>query len=272
MAKHHLTAAQYILAGAANFSRHASLYDGARGYLLNTPSYRSLGAALAIAATALVNAATGAQLPNIATITYTAATDGVAPLNGASKPVAANVKMADGTTQLVYPLDQPRNVTLNATHGASLIAMTLLVSGYDEYGVAISELFSITATGTTKTVTGKKAFKWILSYAFTSAGNATTNTANVAWGNVFGLRYRVTEANACIGMTNGVPDYTQVVVAADDTNPPTSSTGDCRGTFTPSVATDGVKKYAQWVIPSDPTTVAGLFGIQASLIAGYTGQ
>lgn len=272
MTKHHLSAADNLLAGRANFQPHATLYDGARGYLLSCPSYRALGAALAIAAAALVNGATGAQLPNAATITYTAATDGVAPLNNGSKPVVAAVKMADGTTQNVYPLDQPRNVTLNATHGASLIAMTLLVTGYDEYRVAIQELFTITATGTTKTVTGKKAFKWILSYAFTSAGNATTNTANVTWGNVFGLRYRVTDPNACIGMTNGVPDYTQVVVAADDTNPPTSSTGDCRGTFTPSVATDGVKKYAQWVVPSDPTTVAGLFGIQASLVQGYTGN
>lgn len=262
--QHHLTAADSVLVGAAAYSRHQYLYGGRRGYLLNAPSYRALGAALAIAASALINAATGAQLPNAATITYTSATDTVAPLNGAGKPVIANVGMADGNIYSVYPLDQPRNVTLAVTHASSIVALSLVVSGFDEYGAAITETLAVTATGTSKTAAGKKAFKWVLSYAFTSAGNATADTANVAWGNVFGLRYRTTDKNAVIGMTNGVPDYTQTIVVADDTVPPSGTTGDARGTFAPSVATDGTKTYAAWQVPSDPSSIAGLFGINAA--------
>lgn len=272
MAKHHLSAAAQLLAGGANFNRHANLYDGARGYLLGIPAFKSFGAVAALSAVALISAATGAELPNVATIVYTAATDGVSPLDGVGKPVAAAVKMADGTSPLVWALDVPRNLSFNVTHGASIIAMTLVVAGYDEYGVDISELFTITATGTTKTVAGKKAFKWVKSYTIASAGDATANTANLGWGNVLGLPYRIADKNNVIGMTNGVPDYTQAIVIADDTNPPTTSTGDCRGTFAPSVATDAAKKYAAVIFPSNAQTVAGLFGIQDSLVQGYTGQ
>jgi hypothetical protein len=260
---HHMTAADNVLVGAAAYFRHMNRFDGRRGYLTNIPSYRSYGAAAAIAAGALISAATGAELPNNATKTYTTANSGVSPIDGAGLPVVANVGMADGQVYSVWPLDVPRNVVLIGTHGASLIAMTLLVSGFDEYGAAISELLTITATGTTKTATGKKAFKWILSYAFVSAGDATANTANVAWGNVFGLQYRTSDKNQVIGMTNGVPDYTQVITVADDAAVSTT-TGDARGTFTPSVATDGVKPYAVWQVPSDPTSIQGLFGKNAS--------
>lgn len=264
MSKHHLTAADSVLVGAAVYSRHSRLYEGARGYLLKAPALRSYGAAAAIVAGALVSAATGAELPNAATITYTSTNDAVTPIDGTSKPTLASVVMADGVSRSVWPLDVPRNVVMSVTHATSIVALSLVVSGYDEYGEAITETLAVTATGTTKTATGKKAFKWIYSYAFTSAGNATTDTANVAWGNVFGLPYRVTDANNVIGMTNGVPDYTQVVVAADDTNPPTGTTGDTRGTFAPSVAADTSKKYAAWIVPSDPSSKAGLFGVGAS--------
>lgn len=260
---HHITAADNTLVGAAAYYRHMSLYDGRRGYLTAIPNYRSYGAALASSAVALINAATGAEMPNNATKTYTTANDGVSPIDGAGKPAVANVGMADGKVYSVWPLDVPRNLSLNVTHATSIVAVSITVSGFDEFGAAISETLAVTATGTTKTTAGKKAFKWILSYAITSAGDTTADTLNLGWGNVFGLRYRTTDKNQVIGMTNGVPDYTQTIVVADDTAP-SATTGDARGTFAPSVAPDAAKTYAVWQVPSDPSSVQGLFGKNAS--------
>ncbi len=260
---HHISAADNILVGAAAYYRHMYLYDGRRGYLCNTPSYRSFGAAAAASAVALISAATGAELPNNATKTYTTANSGVSPIDGAGLPAVANVGMADGKLHSVWPLDVPRNASLNVTHGASIVAVGITINGFDEYGAAISETLAVTATGTTKTTAGKKAFKWIESYSITSAGDATADTLNLGWGNVFGLRYRTTDKNQVIGMTNGVPDYTQTIVVADDTAP-SATTGDARGTFAPSVAADAVKTYGVWQVPSDPSSIQGLFGKNAS--------
>lgn len=266
MTNHHITAADNTLIGRAFFTMHAKLYDGRRGYLANIPSYRALGAVLAVAANALVSAATGAELPNAATITYTAANDGVSPIDGAGKPALAAVQMADGKTYSVWPLDVPRNAVMSVTHATSIVALSCLVSGFDEYGVAISETLAVTATGTAKTANGKKAFKWILSYAFTSAGDATADTAGIAWGNVLGLRYRASDLTSVMMNNDGKPDGSATVVKADDTNPPTATTGDSRGTVTPNSAPDGTKTYAVWQVPSDPTSVKGLFGIAAYLL------
>jgi len=263
MSKHHLSAATSLLAGAAYYSRHSRNYEGARGYLLTPMSLKSIGAAATIVAGALIASATGAELPNATTTTYTTATAGTSPLDSGSIPTVASVVMADGTTQSVWPLDVPRNVTLAVTHGSSIVAVSVVVSGYDEYGEAISETLSVTATGTSKTAAGKKAFKWLKSYAITSAGDSTTDTLSLAWGNVFGLPYRVTDKNNVIVMADGAPDASAVVVVADD-NTISNTTGDTRGTVAPSVAANGTKKFAAWIVPSDPSTKSGLFGVGAS--------
>lgn len=263
MSNHHISAADNLLRGGAFFAPHAKRYDGRRGYLLGSPSYRSLGAALAIVTTALINSATSTDLPNAATKTYTGATNGTAPLDSGSRPTLATVVMADGSSQSVWPLDVPRNLVMTVTHGSSIVALSCVVTGYDEYGLLITESLAVTATGTSKTATGKKAFKYIKSYAFTSAGNATTDTALIGWGNTLGLPYRVTDVNAVLVMANGVPDASATVTAADDTAP-TASTGDPRGTVLSATAADGTKKFAHWFIPADASTPALLFGTGAS--------
>lgn len=258
---HQITHAQTLLKGNAVFEPHKKLYDGRRGYLASVPAFFLFGAAVAIVANALVSAATGAELPNNATITYTTATDGVSPLDGTSKPTVTSITDVSGTVRSTWPLDVARNVVLTATHGSSLIAMTCLVTGLDQYGQLMSELLTITATGTSKTATGKKAFKNIISYAFASAGNATTNTAGLAWGNSLGLPYRVDAAERVIPLGNAIVDVSGTVTKADDTTA-TTSTGDVRGTYLPASACDGTKKYAVWLVPTDDQVAQplGLFG------------
>lgn len=255
--RHNLSSALKLFSGAAVYARYQNNQFGIEW----NPLYKqSFGAPAAIVNDALVNAATSTELPNNATITYTTATDGTSPLDGTGKPTVASVVMADGAAYSVWPLDVPRNLSLIAAHGSSLVAMTLLVSGFDQYGEAMSELFTITATGTSKTATGKKAFKWIKSYAFTSAGNATTNTAGVQWGNTLGLPFRFLEAADFIPVGNGVVDTSAVVTVAVDTAA-TTTTGDVRGTVLYSVATDGTKKYGGILNVPDRSTKAGAFGV-----------
>lgn len=258
---HLITKAATLLKGSANLEKHKALYDGRSGYVAGMPAFK-LFTPLAIVAAGLINGATTTNLPNIATKTYTAATDGTAPLDNASRPATATIQDNTGTSRLVWVLDVPRNVSFNVTHASSIVALSLVVSGFDEYGAAMTETLAVTATGTTKTTAGKKAFKYILSYALTSAGNATTDTANLAWGNVFGLPYRVDAAERVLPLGNAIVDVSGTVTKADDTSPATTSTGDVRGTYAPNSAPDGTKKYAVWIMPTDDQAAQplGLFG------------
>lgn len=261
MSNHHISAADTILRGAAIFEPHKKLYDGRRGMVDSPMFYKAFGAVAAIVAGALVSAATGAELPNANTITYTAANDAVTPIDGASKPTLASITDIGGTVRSVWPLDVPRAVKLSVSHGSSIVALSLVVSGFDEYGQPMTETLAVTATGTAKTATGKKAFKYILSYAFTSAGNATADTANLAWADIFGLPYRVLHVERVIPFGNGIIDVAGTVTAADDTTA-TATTGDPRGTYAPASASDGTKRYSCWITPSDPSVAQplGLFG------------
>lgn len=258
---HHLTAAQNILLGNAVFEPHKKLYEGRRGFLAGVPAFILFGAVAAAVTTGLVASATGAELPNNATITYTTATDGTSPLDSGSRPTVTAVTDSGGVARSVYPLATPRNVVLTVTHGSSIVALSLLVTGLDYYGQLQTETLAVTATGTTKTTTGKKAFSSIISMAFTSAGNATTDTAVLGWGNVLGLPYRVDAAERVIPLGNAIVDVSGTVTKADDAAA-SASTGDVRGTYAPASAPDGTKKYSAWIVPTDPSVSQplGLFG------------
>lgn len=134
----------------------------------------NLGSPIALDADGLIKAATGAELPDgtPTSVTYTPATAGTSPVDGAN------------TT---WVLDVPRNVTIQITHGSSIVAMTAKVTGEDLYGKPLYEELAVTATGTDKTTSGKKAFKKVTSIELYSAADATGNTVNVGWGDVLGL-------------------------------------------------------------------------------------
>jgi hypothetical protein len=132
----------------------------------------------------LVKAATGTQIPDAAeTVTYTTATDGTAPLDSAA-PTPVTIVLPDGSSASVWDVsdgaEYGRNLVSVAIHDEDVVAMTVLISGYDYLKRSMSELHTITATGTTKTVTGTKAFYYVQSVAITAAADASANPAEQA--------------------------------------------------------------------------------------------
>lgn len=144
----------------------------------------------------------------------------------------------------VYQLDTPRAVSI--TIGAGTITATnVTVSGYDFYGQAMSEVIS---TGTTQstTVNGAKAFFQVSSVAV--AGDCG-GTISVGTTDIIGLPVRVTNAGyiSRAGWNNTLAEDAGTFVAAA-TATATTSTGDVRGTFTPSSACDGIKRLVVGIL------------------------
>lgn len=163
--------------------------------------------------------------------TAQAATGGIVALT-AGTGVTTRIA-ADGTTR--YILDCPRNVSLTAA-GAN--AQTALVVGYDQYGQRMTEAF---AAPSTSTVQGNKAFKEILSITF-----AATPGSNVSagFGDKLGLPVCIRDV-AYVGDVKWAQTLAAdagTFVAAVTTSPATSSTGDVRGTYTPSSASNGTRR------------------------------
>lgn len=140
---------------------------------------------------------------------------------------------ADGTTR--YVLDTPRNITVTAS-GAN--TQTVLVVGYDLYGQRMTEAF---AAPSTSTVSGNKAFKEVVSVTFPATPGSTVS---VGFGDKLGLPLRVTDAGYIVGnkWAGALAADAGTFVAAVTTDPATSSTGDVRGTYTPSSASNAAKR------------------------------
>lgn len=190
----------------------------------------SLGTPLVADTNAFISAATSTELPNNATKTYTTANAGSSPLDDAGRPSTTTITATDGASYSVFVMDVARNVTIAASHNSSLVAMTVTVTGFDEWFQKVVETLSISATGTLKTATGKKAFRYVYSIAIVSAGNATTNTLGMGFGSVFGLPYKLTNKADLFKLAFGsvVDDQSGVTAAVSSTA--TATTGDVRGT------------------------------------------
>jgi hypothetical protein len=148
-----------------------------------------------------------------------------------------SVIRADGTT--VIQLDCPRAVSITIGTG-TITATNVTVSGYDIYGQPMTQIIS---TGTTQstTVNGLKAF-WQISQVAV-AGNPG-GTIAVGTSDVLGSPVRIIDGGYIIdpGWAGSIAPDTGTFVAADMTNPATSSTGDVRGTYTPSSASNGTRR------------------------------
>lgn len=174
---------------------------------------------------------TGVAGPNTATATYSKG--------------GANFDGALGTTGRP---DFPRNVVVTVTHGSSVVAVSGTITGIDLYGKTITEAWSVTATGTTKTFTGKKGFYRVDSLSITAAGDASADTVKLGTGNVFGLPL-INNVIVPIGeLQDGVTPTAGVMVAGS-----TTSTADRRGTYAPNATPDGAKVYTFYYICDDPT-------------------
>jgi len=148
-----------------------------------------------------------------------------------------SVVRQDGTT--VIQLNTPRAIQVNG----STTARAFTVSGYDYFGQPMTELITVVTPGTA--VFGKKAFYQISSVSI--AGSATAVVVGTS--DVFGLPLRAFDAGYVVkvGWNNTLAQDTGTFVVADMTNPATSITGDVRGTYTPSSASNGIKRLVMTI-------------------------
>jgi len=177
---------------------------------------------------------------------------------------------ATGTTALAQPFGQSNTISLwnpqamvsravSVTGSASATGGNILISGYDIYGVPMSEVIAAPASATT--VNGKKAFKYIASVVpqFTDAHNYSIGTTDIYgfplrsdnFGDV-AINYNATGITANTGYT-----------AAVTTSPATTSTGDVRGTYALQSAADASKRLVvrQFITPANIGSITGLFGV-----------
>lgn len=177
---------------------------------------------------------------------------------------------ATGTAALAQPFGQSASVSLwnpqalvaravSVTGSASATGGNILISGYDIYGVPMSEVIAAPASATT--VNGKKAFKYIASVVpqFTDAHNYSVGTTDIYGfplrSDFFGdvsINYNSAGITANTGYT-----------AAVTTSPATTTTGDVRGTYAVQSAADGTKRLMirQFVLVANMGSTTGLFGV-----------
>jgi hypothetical protein len=140
---------------------------------------------------------------------------------------------AQGRTR--YVLDVPRAVTLTAA-GANTQVPT--VTGWDQYGQPMTQT---TAAPSTSTVTTTKCFKEILSitYPATPGSNVSAGTADV-----FGFPFVISDVCYIVSAkwATTLADNAGTVVVADATSPATAATGDVRGTYATTSASNGTRR------------------------------
>jgi hypothetical protein len=143
--------------------------------------------------------------------------------------------------------DYARNVVITVTHASSVVAMSGVITGTDIHGKSITEPWAVTATGTSKTFTGAKAFKRITSITEVVAADASGNTIITGDGKVLGLEAYCSVASAVKEIADGSVATNGTVVAASS-----ASTADARGTYAPNATPDGSKDYTIYYLSDDP--------------------
>lgn len=153
-----------------------------------------------------------------------------------------SVVRTDGTT--VVQLDVPRAVA-TTTGAGTPTSRNVTISGYDVYGQPMSEVIA-TGTVASTTVNGKKAFYQISS--ITISGSPVVTVA-VGTTDILGAPVRITNAGyiARAGWDNTLAADAGTFVAAVTTAATTTS-GDVRGTYVPSSATDGAKRLVMGIL------------------------
>lgn len=144
--------------------------------------------------------------------------------------------------------DFPRNAVVTVTHGSSIVAVNGVITGIDMYGRTITETWSVTATGTSKTYVTKTAFYRIDQITIIAVSDATADTVKLGLGSVLGLAYPVplpAFVNEMVGTT--VPTAGVIVAKSAAGN------ADTRGTYLPNTIPDAAHTYNLWYISDDPS-------------------
>lgn len=152
------------------------------------------------------------------------------------------------TSSIAY-LTPARNVVITVTHATSVVAMSGTITG-TRMGRTLTEAWSVTATGTTKTFTGKKAFDTVTSITEVIAANASANTIIVGNGKVLGLDFKCAMVQIVAEAEDGAIPTAGVLVAAS-----TASTADPRGTYTPNSALNGALDFEVAYVVEDLSTI-----------------
>ena len=173
------------------------------------------------------------------------------------------VTLANGTT--AYQLDVPRAVSVSLVVGGT--ARVFTVTGTDYYGQAMSE--AITSVANT-TVNGKKAFFQITSI---TVSGATTTAITVGTTDILGAPVKFSNKGyiARVGWDDTLAEDAATVVNGVATTA-TTTTGDVRGTVTPSSAADGAKRLVVAILLTGiqvgpNATRAGALGVNQNLVS-----
>jgi hypothetical protein len=152
-----------------------------------------------------------------------------------------SVVLNSGTT--VLQLDVPRAVSVT-TGAGSPTSRNFTVSGFDYYGQAMSEVIASSASASTA-VNGKKAF-YQISGITVSGGTVVAITVGTT--DIIGIPVRVFDAGyvASVKYNNTLAADAGTFVAAAMATA-TTTTGDVRGTYVPSGATDGLKRLVMTI-------------------------
>lgn len=173
----------------------------------------------------------------------------------ASATAILNAAARAGTVKNTYATavvnDVPRGLAVKSS--TTDTTQTVTVFGTDEFGVAMSETFTL--NGTTA-VNGKKAFKTVTADQnnIALAGNLSIGTQ----AGVLGLPFFLpggTNAGAgyVLKETQDGATATAGTFVGGDLTKATATTGDVRGTWTPNAAPDGAKVYEVVIYASDLT-------------------
>jgi hypothetical protein len=270
--RYNIGVADQLMAGRANDRGLMAMHGGKVGVPLALVTAVALGSPAAAVADLIVKAATGAELPSAAapgtTLIYTTATDGTTPLDGAAA-APATVRMADGTDALVWDVRQGATYGRNlvaVTTATAVVAMTILLRGYDWLKRPMTEQLAISANGTSKTATGAKAFAYLRAVEVTAAASAADNTLNLGTGVKLGLPYRLhSAADLMAASLGGVQELVNVAanasVVAGVGTAASATTGDVRGTVAFTGTLTGSAEARVTMIAADRMSAAGLAGV-----------
>lgn len=145
--------------------------------------------------------------------------------------------------------DYPRNVVITVTHGSAVVALSGVISGLDLDLKPMTEAWSVTAGGTTKTFTGKKAFKIVTGVTVVAVADASLDSVVIGNGKVLGLDVKAAAPQITLlkEYENGAAPTAGVLVAGSS-----AATDDPRGTYTPNSALNGALDFDIYFMTDDP--------------------
>jgi hypothetical protein len=166
---------------------------------------------------------------------------------------------SDGLGTVRFRLDTPRSVTLTSAGNASNANFT--IRGFDAYGQPMSQTLVGPNVATVQTT---KAFASVVSVTANVAPGATTS---VGTGDRFALPVRVTDAGyVATAKWAGVLAQDAGTLTLADGAAATAATGDVRGTYAPTSASNGARRLVMCIavpaIACGPNaTRLGAFGV-----------